>query len=178
MKLADAKVLADRICTVLGPFCERVEIAGSIRRGRSEVGDVDIVALPKAVDLPGGLVGTVHWNVSQVWKTLIPRAFKKSWMTVEASGQELLRSSFLDGAFQVDVYRAKPETWGVILLVRTGSKEHNVKLCSIAQSKGLKLSASHGILDNSGIIACRTEEGIFQALGLKFIEPKDREVHY
>ena len=149
--------------------------AGSIRRGKAEVGDVDIVALPKAVDLPGGLCGVVKVDPSTVWKNLIPKALVKSGLKLEASGQELHRFSFPSG-LQVDVYRARPETWGVILLIRTGSKEHNVKLCTLARSKGLMLSASQGVVENHNIVACRTEEGIFNALGLKFVEPKDREV--
>lgn len=175
MNLEDAKFLADKVCSVLQPFCEKIEVAGSVRRGRSEVGDVDLVALPKAVDLPGALCGIAKFDPSTVWKNLIPKALVKLGLNVEASGQELHRFSFSSG-LQVDVYRARAETWGVILLIRTGSKEHNVKLCTLARSKGLMLSAAYGVLDKSGIVACRTEEGIFSALGLKFVEPKDREV--
>ena len=178
MKLEEARVLADRACRILACFCDRVEVAGSIRRGKVEVGDIDIVAVPKAMILPGaGLFGAARVTADQAWNELIPLAFKKACFLVEASGKELLRCFFLNGC-QVDIYRARPETWGVILLVRTGSKEHNVKLCTIAQSKGMKLSASQGLLDKSGIVACRTEEGIFSALGLNFVEPKDREVRF
>ena len=177
MNLEDAKFLAEKVCLVLQPLCDEIEVAGSVRRGKSEVGDVDIVALPKAVDLPGGLCGVVKVDPSTVWKNLIPKALVKSGLKLEVSGKELHRFSFPSG-LQVDVYRARPETWGVILLIRTGSKEHNVKLCTLARSKGLMLSASQGVIENHNIVACRTEEGIFSALGLKFVEPKDREVHF
>ena len=177
MNLEDAKFLAEKVCLVLQPLCDEIEVAGSVRRGKSEVGDVDIVALPKAVDLPGGLCGVVKVDPSTVWKNLIPKALVKSGLKLEVSGKELHRFSFPSG-LQVDVYRARPETWGVILLIRTGSKEHNVKLCTLARSKGLMLSASQGVIENHNIVACRTEEGIFIALGFKFIEPKDREVFW
>ena len=177
MNLEDAKFLAEKVCLVLQPLCDEIEVAGSVRRGKSEVGDVDIVALPKAVDLPGGLCGVVKVDPSTVWKNLIPKALVKSGLKLEVSGKELHRFSFPSG-LQVDVYRARPETWGVILLIRTGSKEHNVKLCTLARSKGLMLSASQGVIENHNIVACRTEEGIFSALGMKFVEPKDREVHF
>ena len=178
MRLEDARFLAEKVCAVLRPFCERVVVAGSVRRGRAEVNDVDIVAMPKPVDLPGALGGTAHFGESQVWKDLVPKALVKWGLKLEASGQELLRLSFPLTGFQVDVYRARPETWGVILLVRTGSKEHNVKLCTLARSKGLKLSACEGVVSQDGfgqIIASKTEEEIFAALGLAFVEPKDRE---
>lgn len=177
MNLSETQVYAEKVLAVLQPFCSCIMTAGSIRRGKAEVGDVDIVALPKAVDLPGGLCGVVKVDPSTVWKNLIPKALVKSGLKLEVSGQELHRFSFPSG-LQVDVYRARPETWGVILLIRTGSKEHNVKLCTLARSKGLMLSASQGVIENHNIVACRTEEGIFSALGLKFVEPKDTEVHF
>jgi DNA polymerase (family 10) len=122
----------------------------------------------------------VTYNESKIWKDLIPAKLKKCGLKVEASGQELLRCTFLDG-FQVDIYRARPETWGVILLVRTGSKEHNVKLCTLARSKGLKLSASEGLVAQGGfgqILASRSEEEIFTALGLAYVEPSNREANF
>jgi DNA polymerase (family 10) len=178
MKREDVLPLAKKVCAALQPLCERVCIAGSIRRGKAEVNDIDIVALPKCLDLPGALGGTAHFSESQVWKDLIPKALLKWGLKMEASGQELLRLNFPLTHLQVDVYRARAETWGVILLVRTGSKEHNVKLCTLARSKGLKLSACEGVVTQDGfgqVVASRTEEEIFTALGLAYVEPKDRE---
>jgi DNA polymerase/3'-5' exonuclease PolX len=181
MKLEEASFLADGVRCALTPYCFRLEVAGSIRRGKAEVGDIDIVAMAKPVTVPSPLgVGNVTYNESKIWKDLIPAKLKKCGLKVEASGQELLRCTFLDG-FQVDIYRARPETWGVILLVRTGGKEHNVKLCTLARSKGLKLSASEGLVAQGGfgqILASRSEEEIFSALGLAYVEPKDREVQF
>ena len=166
MKLEEARVLADRACRILACFCDRVEVAGSIRRGKAEVGDVDIVVLPKAMILPGaGLFGAARVTADQAWNELIPLAFKKSCFLVEASGKALLRCAFLVHGFQVDIYRARPETWGVILLVRTGSKEHNVKLCTLARLKGLKLSAAEGVVDQDGF-AGRPAGRCFQLGGL------------
>jgi DNA polymerase (family 10) len=183
MRLEDAILLSQKVCVALQPFCMRVVVAGSIRRGKVEVGDVDIVAVPKPLDRPGALGGTVHFTESQVWNLMAAMLEKKPLQLVKQEfGPELMRFTFSVGSsaegLQVDVYHARPETWGVILLVRTGSKEHNVKLCSIARSKGLKLSASQGVLDKSGIIACRTEESIFCALGLAYVEPQYREVRF
>jgi DNA polymerase (family X) len=186
MKLEDAQVYAEKVVAVLQPFCSCIMTAGSIRRGKAEVGDIDIVAIPKAVEMPGGLLGSIHYDEVKVWMDLIPIALLKAGFTDEALGPELLRFNRISDGFQVDVYRARPETWGVILLIRTGSKEHNVKLCTLAKSKGLMLSASQGVLaswidgrrvpeEKGKIIASRTEEEIFAALGLAFVEPHYRE---
>lgn len=181
MERTQATLLAEKVLIALYPYCSGLKIAGSIRREKAEVNDVDIVAIPKCIDKPGPLGGTVHFTESQVWMERIPSVLSKAGLILEASGQELIRCSisYRGGLFQVDLYRARPETWGVILLVRTGSKEHNVKLCMLARSKGLKLSASEGVVTQEGfgkVIASRTEEDIFAALGLGFIEPRDREV--
>jgi DNA polymerase (family 10) len=185
LKLDSAVVLANRVLEALSPLCDRVEVAGSIRRQKPEVNDIDIVAIPDYSDyrIPdpfNNTVKTMRLDPTETWKKHIPEVLMKGPLKLlgHQFGQELMRFSFRDG-FQVDIYRARPETWGVILLVRTGSKEHNVKLCSLARSKGWKLSASQGVVTQEGfgeVKASKTEEEIFAALGLPFVEPKDREV--
>jgi DNA polymerase (family 10) len=183
MRLEDALPLAQKVCDALQPFCERVAFAGSIRREKVEVGDVDIVAVPKAGWYPSAFGFDVEFSADTVWADMIPYVLKKKGLMVGVSGKELLRCTFADG-FQVDLYRARMETWGIILLIRTGSKEHNVKLCTLARSKGLMLSAKDGVIQTltsgcmtaSKVIASQSEEDIFTALGLQFVEPKDREV--
>ena len=189
MELTKATLLAEKVLIALNPMCCGLMIAGSIRRGKAEVGDIDIVAIPKATVTMGPLGGPVSFPEDSVWALLFPKELKKAGLKIEASGPESLRASFPDG-FQVDVYRARRETWGVMLLVRTGSKEHNVKLCTIARSKGLMLSAKQGVIKpiaklydgkpvlevQGEVLASRTEEEIFAALGLAFVPPEAREV--
>jgi DNA polymerase (family 10) len=181
VKLEEAQVLAEQVRVTLEPLCERVVIAGSIRRQKPEVNDIDLVTLPKCAERSSFLDCNYKVRVSEteVWLTLFPSVLKKWGLKVDALGPELLRFSRIEDGFQVDVYRARPETWGVILLVRTGSKQHNVKLCSLARSKGLMLSAAKGVIADDGcgeVVASWTEEEIFAALGLAFVAPKDREV--
>ena len=77
---------------------------------------------------------------------------------------------------QVDLYRATAATWGILLLVRTGSKEHNVHLCNVAISKGFRLFYSQGLVKDGQVVAGQTEEEVFIALELPFIPPQDREI--
>jgi DNA polymerase (family 10) len=182
MKLEDAAALAEKVRVAILPLCERVEVAGSIRRKRPEVNDIDIVAIPRAKKGPrvSAFGPLAIYEPADVWKQLIPQTVEKLDAVCLQRGPELMRFVFPGIDFQVDVYRARPETWGVILLVRTGSKEHNVKLCSLARSRGLKLSAAHGVVSQESefeeVIASRTEEEIFAALGIPFVKPEDREV--
>jgi DNA polymerase (family 10) len=115
-----------------------------------------------------------------MWHTII-QTLKTNWKAeVIEAGQELARLKFPTRAtsepVQVDIYRARPETWGVLLLIRTGSIEHNIKLCNRARAMNMMLSAKKGVIKNGKVIASRTEEEIFQALEMDFVEPEKREV--
>jgi len=154
MRLRDAEALVTRVLAVVGPYCERVQVAGSVRRKRPEVHDIDIVLIPKPLHL------------ASIVKALDP---EKALL----QGPKLTR--LLVEGVQVDLYVATPETWGAILLIRTGSPEHNIRLCSIARSRGMKLSAARGVIKEGRVVASRTEEEIFQALGIDYVPPENRE---
>jgi DNA polymerase (family 10) len=80
------------------------------------------------------------------------------------------------GLFQVDFYRAQPKTLGIHLLVRTGSAEHNTWLASLAISKGMRIKYSEGLIKEGKVIARETEKGVFEALGLPYPLPPEREI--
>lgn len=139
---------------------EIIEVAGSLRRGKELVGDIDLLAV---TDDPGPLMRTF---------AELPCA-----RTVNASG--LSRSSLMsDSGVQLDL-RAVPHTeYGAALLYFTGSREFNIWLRQLAHQKGLKVS-EYGIfrLTASGEerIAGQTEAECFRALGLPEIPPELRE---
>jgi DNA polymerase (family 10) len=153
MKLEDARKIAKDFVTEIKEFCEKIEIAGSIRRQKLEVNDIDIVLIPK---LREHLIQKIR-NISKV----------------EVQGKKLIRTEY--SGIQVDIYLATKETWGILLLIRTGSKEHNIKLCQHAIKKGMKLSSEKGLMKGDKIIANETEEGIFKSLGMNYIKPEDRK---
>ena len=163
MKLEEAAVLADRIIHCIEHLCDRIEVVGSIRRKRSDVHDIDIILILQA------------W----MWNTIIQRLKINILARVVKAGQELVTLKVPTGAttepMQVDIYRARPETWGVLLLIRTGSKEHNMKLCSRAISMGMQLSAKQGVIKDGKVIASKTEEEIFKALEMDYVLPEARE---
>lgn len=160
MRLDDASDLAHDIVETISHLCDpgKIEVVGSIRRQRPEVNDIDIVLIPQ------------EW----MWPTVSNVLKHRLGATIAESGPELVR--LVIQGVQVDLYRARPRTWGVLLLIRTGSTQHNIKLCSHARSRGLMLSAAQGVLKDGKVIASSTEEEIFAALGMPYIEPKDREV--
>lgn len=174
MKLTDARKLADSLVEVLRSSCDRIEIAGSIRRERPECNDVDLVVVPRFHEVPVGMFETkqqslVHRAIWQLDSDDIVR--------VHIAGPKLIRGEFPNrGGFTWDIYIASPETWATLLLIRTGSKEHNIMLCQRAQAIGKNLCADGaGVIDNEKLIQCETEADVFSALCLEYVEPKLRE---
>lgn len=166
MNLNRAMTLAEKFANELSPFCLRLQIAGSIRRQRLQVGDIDIVCLPSD---PRGLR-------ERVLKTH-PR--------VLADGRQNLEVE-LKGGLRLDVWMASlgqrtlfgdgGTNWGSLLLCRTGSTSHNIFLVETAKRMGLRWNPYWGIYDGMGhCIACETEEEIFKALKLDFVKPEARE---
>ena len=157
-----ATKLAQGIQSAVEAYCERIEIAGSIRRQRPRVHDVDFVVLAKS---------DAHWQmISEVLKRLKAKP--------NCSGNRLIKAyvPHQGGLFQVDFYRAKPRTFGINLLVRTGSAEHNCWLAGQAISKSMRLKYSEGLIRDNQPIAGEDERGVFVALGLPFPLPEEREI--
>ncbi len=162
LDLKEAEKIADQIKAAIEPLCEKIEVAGSIRRQKSKVHDIDFVVVAK--------------NDSD-WQK-INEKLKKLKAKPNCSGNSVIKA-FLpcpNGLFQVDFYRAKPETFGIHLLVRTGSAEHNMWLAGCALSKGYGLKYSTGLMKDSIAVAGATEESVFSALGLPCPLPGKREI--
>lgn len=155
MKLQEALMLADEVMERLQPHCQRIEVAGSVRRQKSEVKDIDFVLIPSN---PGSL----SQEIDRLGLPIL-------------GGEKLRRVSYK--GTQVDLYYATPQTWATLLLIRTGSKENNIRLCSRARRLGMKLKANgDGIIGKDGqLIPIESEEQVYDILGLPYKEPWQRE---
>jgi len=166
--LTVARKMASAICREISPYCYegRVEVAGSIRRGREWCNDIDIVCMP------------------QDMQALRLRATQKARPIAGGDG---LFSVEMPNGVQVDFFFTRPETrdlvgvsptnWGTVLLCRTGSKEHNIHLVETAKAAGLRWHPMRGVTSEDGqtLIASETEQDIFKALGLAYVAPERRE---
>ena len=162
LDLQEAEKIATQVKAAVETHCERIEVAGSIRRQKSKVHDIDFVVVTK---------NDAEWQK-------INEKLKKLKAKPNCSGNSVIKA-FLpcqNGLFQVDFYRAKPETFGILLLVRTGSAEHNVWLAGCAISKGMRIKYSEGLIKDNSTIAGETEKGVFEALGLPCPLPSEREI--
>jgi len=159
MNFQEAKSIAERVKETLAPYCERIEIAGSIRRAKPTVNDIDIVL----IDKPEAAL-TMNFLLFNMG-------------IVKLNGPKIKRVYLLQHNITVDIYIATPIAWATLLLIRTGSKENNIRLCSLARRKGYHLEASGGgLFDESGTrIAGDTEESIYEALGAPYQKPEERD---
>ncbi len=137
-------------------FFERVEIAGSSRRMKETVGDFDILAVSK--DPEKGM--DFFTGMKEVRETIVKGSTKTSVK--------------LDIGLNCDLRVVDSESFGAAMQYFTGNKEHNVKLRKIAISKGFKLN-EYGIFKGKKTVAGRTEEEVYNALGMDVMEPELRE---
>jgi DNA polymerase/3'-5' exonuclease PolX len=161
LDLKEAERIATLVKASVESLCECIEIAGSIRRQKTKIHDIDFVVVAKS---------DVEWQrINEKLKQLKARP--------NCAGDSVIKAFVpcQDGLFQVDFYRAKPSTFGIHLLVRTGSADHNMWLAGHAFSKGMRLKYSEGLIKDGAIIAGEDEKVVFTALGLPYPQPSERE---
>lgn len=143
---------AEKIIQALRPTAEELVAAGSLRRRRDTVGDLDILAV--ASDGPA-----------------LIKSFVNHPQTAAILAEGTTRCAIrLENGLQVDLRIMEKQDLGSALLYFTGSKAHNIALRRRAKAMGLKVS-EYGIFQNGESIAGRTEEECYQALSLPWIPP-------
>ena len=160
MSLGVALPAAEEVVQLLraNPAVLRVDPAGSIRRRRDTIGDIDILV---ASEQPAGVIV----------------AFTQLPLVREVLAQGTTRASILAaGDLQIDLRVIAPEVYGAALVYFTGSKEHNIALRDLAIQQGLKLNEYGLFEEKTGRrLASRTEEDVYAALGLPWLPPEIRE---
>ena len=136
----------------------RAAYAGSLRRMRETIGDVDLLV----ASTDAGPIMDAFVALPSVTRVLAMGDTKSSIVT--------------DRGLQVDLRVVEPQVWGAAMIYFTGSKPHNVRIREMAVRAGLKLS-EYGLFDaKSGeLLAAETEEQVYDRLGLPYFEPTLRE---
>jgi len=164
MEYTKAKSIADRIVEELKPHCERIEIAGSIRRKKPEVKDIEIVAIPKPYEI--GL-----------FETGIATVINK-WQKVKGELPCKYTQRILQDGIKVDIFFAVPENWGLIYAIRTGSADYSFKVLAAGWvAQGYKSIDGHLFhLSNNKRYDVREEKDLFARAGVKYCEPEERNL--
>ena len=149
-----AKLMLDHLQTCSD--VERMEMAGSYRRGRETIGDLDVLVVSSKVDAVMDCFGSFA-GVAEVL----------------ARGDTKMSIRLARG-LQVDLRVVPAESFGAALQYFTGSKEHNVVLRGLAKDRGLKIN-EYGVYRGEEYVAGRTEEEVYGALELPVFPPELRE---
>ena len=188
LELAKADRQAEQLAVWLEPYCERIQVAGSIRRRRPLCNDIDLVVIPHIaehtvqvdllqqktvrsnqvlaflrtyVETAGGLAA---WKAATPANPRIPKRDAQNLLLILRTG------------VQLDIWCADESTWWTRLICRTGSPGHNAWCCERAQHLGFKWSAYQGFEFDDGTTETITSEKMFyERLGLEFVPPHRRE---
>ena len=178
--LSLAQIASETLVRLLEGSCERIQVAGSVRRGRSDVGDIEILAIPKSGDshdlfgqnVPGPsmldercreLIQSGHFEL---------RPNKHGSTTFGPMNKLLVQTNT---RIPVDVFTADARNWGMALMVRTGPAEWNVRMMSRFQELGMEGHAYGGVTQDGMAMDCPDEETVFNLLSWDYREPHERK---
>lgn len=160
MELIQAKQIAENIKSQLAPHCERIEIAGSIRRKKQEVKDIEIVLIPKPYET--GLFVSGIASVINQWPKVKGELPCKYTQRIHPEG------------IKVDIFIAEPGNWGLIFAIRTGSADYSHKVLASAWVKRGYKSVEGYLHVGHKKYECREEIDLFNRLSIPYIEPEFR----
>ena len=154
MKNENAKRIAEKYLNILKPYCTRIEIAGSIRREKPEVGDIELIAIVKDI------------------KEFSKEVNKLEKVKGNPTGKYTQR--ILPEGIKLDLFMANIRNWGLIFAIRTGSARysHEILACGWVK-RGYK--SINGILTKNGReIEVREEKDLFNLIGVAYVQPNQR----
>lgn len=164
---AEAYAIALDVLSQLEPYCTRAEIAGSLRRKKVTVGDIEIVAIPKPYST-GGL-----FNDNGI------AAVVNQWEKVRGEmeyGKTKYTQRILPSGIALDLFFADENNWGYIFALRTGSADYSYKvLASTWVSMGYKSDGGYLYKDGKRF-EIREEKDLFDLLNLRYVEPEKRNL--
>jgi DNA polymerase/3'-5' exonuclease PolX len=177
---AAAIAVAKELCAALAPLTERLIVAGSLRRRKQEVGDVEIIYIPKTTMQPDGLFDQKEVNLVDTALEIFLRekllGKRKNSRGSEMWGQKNKLAVHLASGIPVDLFSATPENWFNYLVCRTGGADSNTRIASTAQAKNWQWNPyGPGFTNERGeIVPVLAERDVFDFVGLPYLEPWER----
>ena len=191
MQLEQAQQIAEALKVDLEPFCECIEIGGSIRRRKPEPNDIELVCIPKFGDYPTGQMSlegdplTSYENLLFEYIVANRNRFGilkmgKKYCQLELDTPDLIELPgirFIIGTMaepiKVDIFTATFQTWGYIFMLRTGPWEFSKFVVTELKKNGFTLDAGE-IFHHGTPYTVPTEEDLFFLLGIDYIPPECR----
>lgn len=163
MEYSEAMAIAKQKLEMIAPHCERCEIAGSLRRRKSEVKDIEILAIPKPYErglLESGLASVVN-----------------KWEKVKGDmiyGKVKYTQRILPEGIKLDLFFANEDNWGLLYATRTGSADFSYKTLARGWVKQGYRGVDGYLTRDGEIIPVREEEDLFKLIKIPFVNPEDR----
>ncbi len=170
MELAKAKAIAEKLKALLDSACERIEIAGSIRRRKPDVGDIELLCIPR-------YVGGVDQLDREIGALVVQRilGFRRNKLGSRVYGPKNKLMVHLPSGMAVDLFSSTESNWGMALFVRTGPKEWNIRAMARFRELGMRGHAYGGISNSDGSeFDCPDEESVFRYLQWAYVPPERR----
>jgi len=164
MELLSAIGIANEITEIINPYCKRIEIAGSTRREKPIVHDLELVAIPNNLNTLKNKLG--------IYLMGQPGANKSKPFT--KAGDKYIQFNYKSE--QVDLFLASENNWGLIYLIRTGSAEFSASMLARWKKVSGGGYSEHGYLHkpNGERLITREEIDFFNLCNMKFVEPQFR----
>lgn len=177
----EAHTVAESIMEMLYSRCEQIKIAGSLRRQKQEVGDIELLFIPYMVPVKDDLFGGAKMDDAAAdaingmvdWGYIKKRPNSAGHFTW---GPQNKLAVHVESGIPIDFFATTKDRWFVSLVIRTGPKELNIRLITEAAKRGYKLHA-YGVLEKVATgeqIAPASEQELFEYCGVPYVEPKDR----
>lgn len=178
--LAEAEAVACHLRDMLAPSCKKIVIAGSIRRRKPYVGDIELLFVPRLTALKADFFVTTQIDIAdRTINDLLAKGILAKRLSVtghEAWGPKNKLAVHVPSGIPVDLFSTTEDNWYVALVIRTGSKATNLRLTMGANKQGRILHAyGSGVEESDGnIIPATSEEHVFQLCGIPFMPPEKR----
>lgn len=173
--------VAAEICRALKPACERLIVAGSLRRHKPRIGDLEILYIAKT-ELrrdPFDMFGTITVDLAEeTIATLEKSGILERRQNVKGSesyGPKNKLMRHCATGLPVDLFAATPLNWWNYLVCRTGPAESNMLICLAARARGWKWNPYGAGFSHEGEIRPMTSEAeVFEFVGLPYLKPESR----
>lgn len=173
---------AEFLVALLDSATDRIEVAGSIRRGKPDVGDVELVAVPRLEEMPDGLFGSVTVNhLTERVDRLIADGILASHPTDPKRGERYSKIVDPDSGLQVDLFSATAQTFGLIYLIRTGPEAYSHQF--VTDLRRRSLHSANGQLHRGGlgcgsyvceVVPTPEEADVYRAADWPYVRPEMR----
>jgi len=164
MELNNAIQIANEIIEIIKPYCSRIEIAGSTRRAKPKVNDIEIVAIPANLNSLKNKLG-MH---------LISMQGSKKSNPFNKAGERYIQFNYKNE--QIDLFLSSEDNWGLIYLIRTGSAEFSSKMLARWKKVSGGGYSENGYLHTAEgkVIITKEEIDVFKLCEMEFVKPEMR----